>query len=264
MIKSGKFFMGILGMLLYAGAATALTSPDPETYGMVIIRNFSGRAGFAPVQFDHWLHRAFYTCRLCHVDIGFAMEENGTKITAESNGKGYHCGACHNGVMPFGTRSIFKGCSTGTVPEDLGQCERCHSLGKKVRKDYDFDSFKEKLPERVFGHIDWEVAQERGIIKPVDILEDVSIKRPAMTVQKDFSIESKSTWMSSIIFSHKKHAIWNGCEVCHPDIFPSTKKGTVRYSMFDISAGQYCGACHGKVAFPINECERCHIEPVGF
>jgi hypothetical protein len=28
--------------------------------------------------FRHWLHRSKYTCRLCHVDIGFAMEAGGT------------------------------------------------------------------------------------------------------------------------------------------------------------------------------------------
>jgi c(7)-type cytochrome triheme protein len=56
--------------------------------------------------------------------------------------------------------------------------------------------------------------------------------------------------------------VWNGCEVCHPEIYPSTKSGTKKTSMIGISAGESCGVCHTKVAFPIADCERCHVKPV--
>ena len=49
------------------------------------------------MRFDHWLHRSKFTCRVCHVDIGFAMEAKGTKVTADMNVKGFYCGSCHNG-----------------------------------------------------------------------------------------------------------------------------------------------------------------------
>jgi c(7)-type cytochrome triheme protein len=81
-------------------------------------------------------------------------------------------------------------------------------------------------------------------------------------MDRDVPIESKATWMPDVLFSHKKHALWNGCEVCHPEIFPSTKRGTIKYSMFQIWDGQYCGVCHGKVAFPLRDCQRCHTKPV--
>jgi c(7)-type cytochrome triheme protein len=29
-------------------------------------------------------------------------------------------------------------------------------------------------------------------------------------------------------------------------------------TMAKIQAGEYCGACHGKVAFPVEACGRCH------
>jgi len=35
------------------------------------------------VVFDHWLHRAKFTCRLCHVDIGFAMKAEATDIRCQ-------------------------------------------------------------------------------------------------------------------------------------------------------------------------------------
>ncbi len=253
----------IIALLVTAGAANALNRKNPSNYGSVTIRNFSSRAGLAPVRFDHWLHRALYTCRLCHVDIGFAMEENGTKITADTNSKGFYCGACHNGARLFGEKKIFSACTVSIKPEEGQRCKRCHSVGLDVQKEYDYETFAGKLPLARMGNlIDWEEAETRGLIHPVDYLPGISIQRNTLTPQKDFSITSKSTWMPDIIFSHKKHVLWNGCEVCHPDIFPSSKKGTVKYSMFDIAAGKYCGLCHDRVAFPLNDCEKCHAAPV--
>jgi len=253
----------ILIVLLAADMAAAWTVRAPSEYGSVIIRNFSRRAGLAPVRFDHWLHRALYTCRLCHVDIGFAMEENGTKITADTNVKGFYCGACHNGIRLYGEKHIFSSCSQSATPGENSQCSRCHSVGKKVQKEHDYASFTEKFPKSGLGGlIDWEETEARGLIHPEDYLPGISIRRQTLNAQKDFSITSKSTWMPDIIFSHKKHILWNGCEICHPDIFPSAKKGTVKYTMLDISSGQYCGLCHDRVAFALNNCEKCHSAPV--
>ncbi|RME69400.1 MAG: hypothetical protein D6778_00550, partial [Nitrospirae bacterium] len=54
---------------------------------------------------------------------------------------------------------------------------------------------------------------------------------------------------------------WNGCELCHPDIF-GVKKGATHYSMQDIFNGKFCGACHGKVAFALYDCRLCHTKDV--
>jgi len=246
--------IGLCFILALVGGAIGRTVPIPREYGSVIIRNFSEQAGLAPVRFDHWLHRAFYTCRLCHVDIGFAMEANATKIKADTNMKGFYCGSCHNGTRVYGLKKIFASCSFSPTPGEDTRCSRCHSVGKKVQKEYDYASFTKKLPKKDSSNlVDWEEAEARGFIQPVDFLPGVSIERLPLTVQKDFSIASRG-WMSDIIFSHKKHALWNGCEVCHPDIFPSVKKGMLKYSMFQISGGQYCGVCHDRVAFPLNDC----------
>ena len=253
----------VLAILVFAGTAAAWITREPPDYGGVTISNFSRRAGLAPVRFDHWLHRALYTCRLCHVDVGFAMEENGTKITAATNMKGFYCGACHNGTMLYGEKKIFSSCSPSVTPAESSRCVRCHSVGKSVEEDYDYDRFTAKLPKSKPGNlIDWEEAETRGLIHPVDYLPGISIRRKTLNAQNDFSITSKSAWMPDIIFSHKKHIVWNGCEVCHPDIFPSAKKGTVKYTMFEISAGQYCGLCHDRVAFTLSNCGKCHAAPV--
>ena len=79
--------------------------PLPQEFGRVVIGNDSAKAGLAPVVFEHWLHRAKYTCRVCHVDIGFAMRAGATDISAADNMRGQYCGACHNdGTQPNGKK----------------------------------------------------------------------------------------------------------------------------------------------------------------
>ncbi len=262
-MKRGTLAVVIFFLFFTAGTAFGRKILPPPEYGRVIIKNYSEKAGFAPVVFEHWLHRTNFTCRLCHVDIGFAMEAGATKITAAANSKGLYCGSCHNGERIFNDKKIFAACSEKYTQEDRKRCDRCHSFRKKVKKEYDFETFTAKLPKKGLGNgIDWEQAEAEGIIKPVDFLEGISIKRKPMKPQKDFSIKSKGRWMSDIIFSHEKHTVWNGCEGCHPDIFPSVKKGTNAFSMFQIYNGEYCGVCHDKVAFPLIECQRCHTKEV--
>lgn len=228
----------------------------PHEYGNIVISNFSQKNDIAPVMFNHWLHRAKYTCRLCHVDLGFAMEANGTKIKENDNKKGFYCGACHDGKEAFGpTGKKF-------LNETVKNCERCHSVGKDVVFEEDFYKFTASLPHERFGNgIDWEKAETQGTIKLKDYLEGVSIKRNPLSVPQDIDVKAKVKGMPDIIFSHKKHAVWNGCELCHPDIF-DVKKGSTPYSMSEIFSGKYCGLCHDKVAFPNSDCQRCHTKPV--
>jgi c(7)-type cytochrome triheme protein len=263
-----KAFSMMLVIFVCAGITFAQTGvkkkrPLPNEYGRVVIGNYSQNAGLAPVVFDHWLHRSRYTCRLCHVDIGFGMKAGSTGIKAADNTKGFYCGTCHNGRMISDNRKVFESCSTKYTREDSARCDRCHSQGKNVKREHDFDSLAQRLPKERFGNgINWEKAEEDGLVKPIDFIEGVSIKKPSLTIQKDFSLGTKVKGMPEIIFSHKKHTVWNGCEVCHPEIFVGVKKGATQYSMVEIFEGKYCGACHVTVAFPLTDCQRCHTKPV--
>lgn len=220
--------------------------PLPDEFGKVVMNNFSEKNNVAPVVFDHWLHRAKFTCRLCHVDIGFAMEANATQVHEEANRKGFYCGACHNGKVAF----------------EMASCDRCHSAGKSVKRAYDFAAFTADLPKGRFGNgVDWEAAEAEGKIKLTDTLPGVSVKRSPLQVPKDYSIEAKVAGLPEIIFSHRKHATWNGCELCHPEIY-AVKAGATKYTMQDVFAGKFCGVCHGPVAFPAIDCQRCHTKPV--
>jgi c(7)-type cytochrome triheme protein len=238
--------------------------PLPFEYGRVVIANHSARAGLAPVVFEHWTHRARFTCRLCHVDVGFAMKAGATSITAADNARGDYCGACHDGKSLFDGRPIFRACATGSGDGDTARCDRCHASGKApVKTDQDFAAFAAGLPKQRFGNgLDWERAESLGLMRPVDFLEGVSMKREALPTPGDLGFSPTVAGMPEIVFSHAKHTAWNGCEGCHPQLFVGVKRGATPLSMAEIAAGKYCGACHGTVAFPLIDCQRCHSRPV--
>ncbi len=253
----------VLLLLVSAYTAYAMRILPPHEYGKVILGNYSRSAGLAPAVFDHWRHRAMFTCRLCHVDVGFAIERGATKIRAATNRDGYHCGACHNGKSTYKGKVIFAACADNAAREESGRCVRCHSGNNPDKKKKEFDESFGDFPRKGVGYaVDWEKAESKGLIKPLDFVDGISVSRSPLKMEKEITIRSKGTWMSDVMFSHKKHAVWNGCEVCHPEIFPSTKQGTVKFSMFQITGGQYCGVCHDKVAFALVDCERCHLKPV--
>ena len=58
-------------------------------------------------------------------------------------------------------------------------------------------------------------------------------------------------------FPHDAHNLWMSCEMCHDRIFKPEIDGN-DISMSKILDGEYCGLCHGAVAFPLTECNRCH------
>lgn len=300
-MKTRRLFVVLGAVLLAAGVSMAQSGvrkkrPPPHEYGRVVMNNYSSpeetssgdanqsplwhlpaaelarrievrssTAGrIAPVVFDHWLHRATYTCRLCHVDIGFAMSANGTGVRAADNVKGEYCGACHNGKTTHAGQRIFAACSNQPKAEDAKTCSRCHSLGMKVGMRNDFAEFTGKFPREKFGNgIGWIETEATGLTKLTDSVQGVSAKTAPMKNPRDLTIEPKAVGMPDILFSHDKHAVWNGCELCHPDLFPSVQKGGgTKFSMNEIFEGRYCGACHGKVAFPLMECRRCHSKPV--
>lgn len=232
--------------------------PKPHEYGTTLINNASTANEIAAVEFPHWLHRSKYTCRLCHVDIGFAMVAGETGITERDNERGLYCGTCHDGTIAFGPKEA----TNANGDETQENCIRCHSVGTITETENDFYDFRKTMPRERFGNgIDWVQAEDDDLIKPVDILERVSIERPKLLNPAEEELTAKEVTMPNIVFSHAKHTVWNGCEVCHPQIF-GVKKSANQYTMQEIFDGLYCGGCHGKVSFSNDDCQRCHTKPV--
>ena len=101
----------------------------------------------------------------------------------------------------------------------------------------------------------------------VKAIEDKNI-RPSITLHSNAQAEilnldvllRNTDEMNMVTFPHKQHTEWLSCSNCHEDIFKS-KGGANKFGMFDILNGESCGRCHGAVAFPLTECNRCHNVP---
>ncbi|RJQ43551.1 MAG: hypothetical protein C4538_11825 [Nitrospiraceae bacterium] len=231
--------------------------PAYHEYANVVMNTVSEKNNMAPVVFNHWLHRARYTCRVCHVDLKFAMKAGATAITEAANSKGRYCGACHNGNEAFASTDKEE---SGKKP--VTNCVRCHSYGKTVQFENNFYAYTKDFPRARFGNgIDWLKAEQKGQVKLKDFLEGVSTLKKEGENPSDEVLKPTVGEMPEIIFSHKKHAVWNGCELCHPVIF-SEKKGANKFTMAQIFEGKYCGTCHGKVSFSTLDCQRCHVKRV--
>lgn len=108
-------------------------------------------------------------------------------------------------------------------------------------------------PEEIGNNVDWVAALHRGDIAPKDRL-----KSGAAPELLDLDIVMPRTaGMPMVRFPHRAHTEWLDCSNCHDRPFVK-KAGANRFNMADILAGEYCGRCHGAVAFPATDCLRCH------
>jgi c(7)-type cytochrome triheme protein len=215
--------------------------PPADQYGTVLIDRTSTRNGVKPVVFSHLQHRMKFTCRVCHSELEFNMKTGSTEITELANRRGKYCGACHNG------RTAFK---------QNGNCDRCHSGDIASVSGKYASLFKLPLPRTSFGDgIDWAEALQRKVISPARYL---ATKPQDIPFNKDLVLESEMSIIPPAVFSHKTHLEWLDCSNCHPEIFNIKKKTTKHFSMAYVLQGQFCGVCHLAVAFPMNDCRRCH------
>lgn len=118
-----------------------------------------------------------------------------------------------------------------------------------------------KLPKDKYGLIDWAAIVKEGKIKPWHSLDPNA--PPDMTFPLEVVIKTKSMSMEDVVFPHFIHTFWLNCTNCHPAIFNMKAGGNPDMTMAKIAAGQYCGRCHDRVAFPLTDCQRCHVRPKG-
>jgi c(7)-type cytochrome triheme protein len=117
------------------------------------------------------------------------------------------------------------------------------------------DSALALLPRDAVGNVDWVAALRSGVIDPMRSLPGAAPRNDMSGFAFDFRIKGPNP-MFDAVFSHSTHVEWLACESCHPAIFPY--RGA-EITMAAINKGEYCGACHGTVAFPVaTGCTRCH------
>lgn len=116
------------------------------------------------------------------------------------------------------------------------------------------DAFK-SMPELQSGnYVDWVQALNKKLIQPR--YDRKNPNEEPVIFELDIVREVKGT-MPDVVYPHDRHTQWLDCSNCHPDIF-IPEKGKNVISMAQILMGQKCGVCHGKVAFPVSECRKCH------
>jgi c(7)-type cytochrome triheme protein len=244
-----RYSLLIGGFILLAFGVAAASSqfynlpplPHPSQYGNVLISRQTADMTMPTVSFSHWSHRTRYTCRVCHFELEFAMEANATEITEKDNQSGKFCGTCHNGEIAFG--------------HTKESCAYCHNFGMDGSQKR-FDSVK-NLPWVPNGNeIDWVRAQEEGLIEPKQSVLEEDFQ--PMEFTRELQIEADWGLIPGAEFPHDKHQQWLDCANCHPDIFDIKLKGTLHFDMQYNLEGKFCGACHLKVAFPMDDCKRCH------
>ncbi|MBI5639561.1 MAG: hypothetical protein HZA17_03960 [Nitrospirae bacterium] len=211
----------------------------PPQYGNILINRNSVKSDMLPVSFSHWIHRSKYTCRVCHTELEIDMKVNSTEITMDKIGKGQYCGACHDGETAFGQE----------------ECQKCHTGDIAAGSD----KFKKlpSLPKTGFGNrIDWVEAWKKKLIKPKKALRPGEYSPP--TFKKFLTLQAEWNNIPPSIFPHDIHNSWLDCSSCHPDVFNIKLKTTKHFLMTKMFEGKFCGACHLNVAFPLNDCKRCH------
>ena len=115
------------------------------------------------------------------------------------------------------------------------------------------------LPKDPSGNVNWTAAVVGGYIDPRAAIDPEVDDEPPLNL--NIFIEAKVALMANVIFPHSIHTYWLSCNNCHPKIF-IPEAGANPITMDEIFQGQWCGRCHGKVAFtfwPRGNCVRCHI-----
>ena len=115
----------------------------------------------------------------------------------------------------------------------------------------------ENFPRDNSGVVDWVKTLDQGLVSPRK-----GLYGDEEMFATDFDVIFKKTGsMPFVRFPHRQHTEWLTCQNCHPKIFLPQKGGNP-VTMSGIMQGNYCGICHGKVAFPpTKNCGRCHSVP---
>lgn len=103
------------------------------------------------------------------------------------------------------------------------------------------------------NQVRWVQALDEGLIQPrTNIHPETKVNlRTTEVLLMNTSVQPL------VRFPHRQHTAWLDCSNCHNGLFEE-KAGATRIGMMSILMGEKCGVCHGAVAFPLTECNRCH------
>lgn len=121
---------------------------------------------------------------------------------------------------------------------------------------HDWQQQLSELPRDPAGGVDWVRALGDKRIELKAGPDSAAPNQPVLPL--DVELIPKDQPLFKVIFPHKAHTEWLACANCHPGTF-QMRRGADPITMAKIFAGEYCGRCHGKVAFAVpTGCPRCH------
>jgi len=115
------------------------------------------------------------------------------------------------------------------------------------------EAFSTLPPDTAGNKVRWVQALKDGHIAPrTNLYPETQVQVLDLDV-----LMPRTAEMPLVLFPHRQHTEWLDCNNCHDRIF-KREAGATPVNMFKILQGEYCGQCHGAVAFPLTECRRCH------
>jgi c(7)-type cytochrome triheme protein len=205
------------------------------------------------VTYEHAPHTQWLSCDNCHPAI-FPLERGAQPptITMANIRAGEYCGVCH-GTVAFAAGDACARChNEAPAQADWRPSEEPRTPMETVKTWAE----AERLLPVTGGMPDWSKALAQGVIEPRAGVDPDAPHQPVIP----FVIElvPEATPLYKAVFAHEPHTAVLSCASCHPGIF-EMRAGANPITMAKIYAGEYCGACHGKVAFDVNTgCGRCH------
>jgi len=138
------------------------------------------------------------------------------------------------------------------------QTDRSHDPGSDaIKRLQNPEEAMRGLPRAGTGNfVDWVAALKSGAIEPRAEAGKVGQMK---VLSLDVTLRNTRS-MPTVTFSHAVHTEWLACSNCHDALF-KPKAGANEIRMIEIFKGKACGVCHGSVAFPPDQCFRCHNGP---
>ncbi len=125
-----------------------------------------------------------------------------------------------------------------------------------------WDEAMRLVPKSITGGPDWMAALRLGVVRPRSSLDPGGGAPPApLLLDVELEPDDARMQVMKVVFPHAAHTQWLMCPNCHTGIF-QMKKGADPITMSAVFAGDYCGRCHGKMAFDLGSCPRCHVNLV--
>jgi c(7)-type cytochrome triheme protein len=209
-----------------------------------------GRHPFFAAGFHHASHTRWLACASCH-PAPFPLTAGSPRpvVTMAAMRNGQACGLCH-GRVTFGVDARCPACHPSVPAGDSWRPPAPTSPLEGLRT---YKEVQARLPAKA-DEPDWTTALEQKLLAPKSRPDQPPIAMLELDVER---VPKEGGEPMKVVFPHKAHTVLLSCDTCHPTLFEFQAGGTP-ITMEQLEKGQSCGVCHGKVAFPVTACERCH------